>query len=444
MAEPPPSRDTRAMVSTSTVIDIAYGKGALPVRVPGDCDITVIRQLPMAPIPEPSNAVRKALRSPVAAPPLATLARGKRSACILVCDITRPVPNHLFLRPIIQTLLKAGIKASNVTVLVATGLHRPAPLDEIVEIVGDPWVLDTVSVENHHAQDDAAHIHLGETPDRKTPVRLDRRFVEADLRIATGLVEPHFMAGWSGGRKVVAPGVAHAETIRTFHNASFMENPAAFQCNLKGNPLHEEMLEVIRMVGDVHAVNTVIDENRSLCFVNFGEVVASHAEAVAFMEQACVVPVERTFRTVVTSAAGYPLDATYYQTVKAMVTALDIIEPGANLIVASACSEGLGSQSYREAQQRLVDEGPEGFLASIATKTLADVDEWQTEMQLKPERVATIHLYTDGLPKADRALTGVHMIKSVDAAIRDSIESTGDKSVAVIPDGPYVVPQLIR
>lgn len=207
-------------------------------------------------------------------------------------------------------------------------------------------------MENHFARADTAHIHRGETPQRGTPVRIDRRFVEADLRIATGLVEPHFVAGWSGGRKVVAPGIAHEETIRTFHNASFMEDPAAIQCNLDGNPLHEEMLQVIRMVGDVYAVNTVIDENRVLCFVNFGEVIASHLEAVAFIEKSCAVPVGRKFKTVVTSAAGYPLDSTYYRTVKAMVTTLDIVAPGANLIVASKCSEGIGSQEYQDAQRR--------------------------------------------------------------------------------------------
>ena len=208
--------------------------------------------------------------------PLANLARGRRSACILVCDITRPVPNHAFLGPMIRILLDNGVPARDITVLVATGLHRPNEGEELAELIGDPWVLDTVRVENHFARDAAAHVDLGLTATRGTPVKLDRRFVEAELRIATGLVEPHFMAGWSGGRKVVAPGVAHEDTIRTFHNARFMENPAAIQCNLDGNPLHEEQLEIMRMLGEVHAVNTVIDERRRLCFVNFGEVVASH------------------------------------------------------------------------------------------------------------------------------------------------------------------------
>ena len=424
------------------IVELEYGRGRLPVRIPDGCEATVIRKRPLPVIGDPARAVERALAEPVEAPPLASLARGRRSACILVCDVTRPVPNHLFLGPMIRTLVDGGIPARNVTVLVATGLHRPNRGGELAELVGDRWVLDTVAVENHFARDAAAHVDLGTTAARGTPVKLDRRFVEADLRIATGLVEPHFMAGWSGGRKVVAPGVAHEDTIRTFHNARFMEDPAAVQCNLDGNPLHEEQLEILRMLGAVHAVNTVIDEQRRLCFVNFGEIVESHLAAVRFARDSCVAPVGRRFGTVVTSAAGHPLDRTYYQTVKSMVTPIDVLAPDANLIVASDCSEGLGSPQYREAQRRLVADGPDGFLASILGKPLADVDEWQTEMQLKPMRLAGIHLYSEGLPAEDRALTGVNVVDSIEGAIARSVESSGDPAVAVIPEGPYVVPRF--
>ena len=424
------------------IVELEYGRGRLPVRMPDACEITVLRKNPLPVIEDAAGAVERAFAKPVGAPTLTSLARDIRSACILVCDITRPVPNHVFLGPMIHTLIDSGIPARNITVLVATGLHRPNEGEELAELVGDPWVLDTVRVENHFARDAAAHVDLGVTATRGTPVKLDRRFVEADLRIATGLVEPHFMAGWSGGRKVVAPGVAHEETIRTFHNARFMEDPGAIQCNLDGNPLHEEQLEIMRMLGDVFAVNTVIDERRRLCFVNFGEIVESHLEAVRFVHDSCAVPVERKFGTVVTSAAGYPLDRTYYQTVKGMVTPIDILAPDSNLIIASDCSEGIGSAPYREAQRRLVASGPDGFLAGLLDKSLADIDEWQTEMQLKPMRLAGIHLYSRGLPAEDRALTGVNVIDSIEDAVARSVEASGDPAVAVIPEGPYVVPRF--
>ena len=245
-------------------IAISYGRGHLALRMPAKAEVTMIAKGKLDKIVDPAAAVRRALAEPTQSPALAELARGRKSACILICDITRPVPNHLFLRPIIETLVASGIALDRIVILVATGLHRPNLGEELAELVGDPWVMARVRIENHDARNDADHVDLGVTAKRGTPVKLDRRFVEADLRIATGLVEPHFMAGWSGGRKVVAPGVAHHETIRTFHSARFMEDPLAIQCNLIGNPLHEEQLEIVRGLGDVYGLNTVIDEDRDL------------------------------------------------------------------------------------------------------------------------------------------------------------------------------------
>jgi nickel-dependent lactate racemase len=427
-------------VAAQGIVEILYGERGLRVTLPEAARATVIGKRPLPKIRDPHAAVRDALANPIAAPPYAELVRGRKSACILICDITRPVPNHLFLRPLIEGLLAGGVPRERISVLVATGLHRPNEGAELEELVGDRWVQDTVRVENHFARDLPAHVDLGFTPVRRTPVRLDRRFVEADLRIATGLVEPHFMAGYSGGRKVIAPGVAHEDTIRTFHSARFMEDPAAKECNLAANPLHEEQLEIVRMLGDVYAVNTVIDEDRDLAHVNFGEVIASHLDSVAFVADSVRVPVGRRFSTVLTSAAGYPLDKTYYQTVKGMVTPLDILEPGGTLIVASACSEGFGSHEFRAAQERLCTVGPEAFLQSLLAKRFADVDEWQTEMQLKSMRVGRVQLYTTGLDEAERRLTGVEAIPSVEDAIAAALARARDPAIAVVPEGPYVVP----
>ena len=427
-------------MADNTTIDIAYGRGSVTLTLPEHARPTVIRKAALPKLADGRAAVLDALDNPVGAAPLSELARGRDSACILICDITRPVPNHLFLRPMIETMIAAGIPAERIDVLVATGLHRPNEGAELAELVGDPWVLDTVRVTNHFARDEASLADLGQTPTRGTPVQINRRFVEADLRIATGLVEPHFMAGWSGGRKVVAPGVAGHRTIRTFHSARFMEDPLAVQCNLAGNPLHEEQLEIVRMVGEIHALNTVIDEDRDLVCVTFGEIIASHLAAVDFVEEATCARVPRRFRTVVTSSAGYPLDKTYYQTIKGMVTPLDILEPGGTLIIASECSEGFGSPEFRESQSRLVDLGPDRFLATLSAKTLADVDEWQTEMQLKPLRVGRVQLYSNGLDAEEERITAVEMVRSLDEAVARSIAESGDTAVAVIPEGPYVIP----
>jgi len=420
-------------------LDLNYGRGRYPLELPDHWDVTVIRKPAMPLEKDPGSAVRSALTRPVAASSLVQEARGLKSACILICDITRPVPNGLLLPEIIRELLNAGMNADQITVLVATGLHRPNEGAELEELVGDAWVLKTVRVVNHFARDDAAHVDLGRTA-RGTPVKLDRRFVEADLKIATGLVEPHFMAGYSGGRKVIAPGVAHRDTITTFHSARFMAHPMADNCVLDGNPLHEEQLEIVRMLGHVLAVNTVIDEHRRLSFVNYGEILASHLQAVDFTQRYARVPVGRRFKTVVTSAAGYPLDKTYYQTVKGMVGPVDILEPGGNLVIVSECSEGLGSEEYADAQRRLIGLGAEGFFADISRKQFADIDEWQTQMQLKPMKAGVVHLYSGGLPQADRALTGVTLIDSVEETLQECMQRNGNHPLAVIPEGPYVVP----
>jgi len=421
-------------------LGIAFGRGHLSLRLPPDATPTLVRKRALPKLPDAAGAIIQALNAPSRSAPLDQLARGKTSACILICDITRPVPNRLFLRPMIEILAEAGIPLERITVLVATGLHRPNLGAELAELVGDAWVLANVKVENHYARSEDDHVDFGRTRMRGTPVKIDRRFALADLKIVTGLVEPHFMAGWSGGRKVIAPGVAGHETIRTFHSARFMEDPLAVQCNLVGNPLHEEQLEIVRLLGDCYALNTVIDEDRDLVCVTFGEIISSHQLAVDFVTESTRVGVGRRFKTVVTSSAGYPLDKTYYQTIKGMVTPLDILEPGGTLIMASECSEGFGSDEFRDAQRRLLSLGRERFLATLTAKSLAEVDEWQTEMQLKALRLGRVELYTTGLTNEERALTGVGIAQFLDEAVATAITRSGDPAVAVIPEGPYVIP----
>lgn len=421
-------------------IEMRYGRGLLTASIPSNADVTVIRKTAMPPVNNVAMSVANALAKPVQSESLCDLACRAKSACIAICDITRPAPNHVFLRPIIESLLRGGIPASAITVVVATGLHRPNLGAELAELIGDPWVLEHVPIVNHDARNDADHVEVGKTPGRGTIVRLDRRFVNADLRIATGLVEPHFMAGYSGGRKVIAPGLAHAETITTFHNSKFMADPHSANCNLHKNPLHEEQLEIVKMLGGALAFNTVIDEHRQLSFVNFGEIIASHLEAVDFVRSYCEISAPRRYPTVLTSAAGYPLDTTYYQTVKGMVGGIDILEPNGDLIIVSACSEGFGSAEFRAAQQSLVEHGPNQFLQQIFRQSHAKIDEWQTQMQVKAMTAGRIHLYTDGLPASDRRTTGVNIIDDVNQAVRDILASKDDRAIAVIPEGPYVVP----
>ncbi|MBI05682.1 MAG: hypothetical protein CMM54_01735 [Rhodospirillaceae bacterium] len=421
-------------------ISLNYGKTQLVVTLPDDLEVRVIRKPDMPLLDDPVATLEASFAKPDGGPNLAYLARKAQTACILICDITRPVPNSVLLPPLLRALLAAGLGRENIVILVATGLHRPNEDEELAELVGDPWVMENFAVVNHFARDDASHVSLGRTRSG-TKVMLDKRFVEADLRIATGLVEPHFMAGWSGGRKVIAPGVAHAETITTFHSARFMEHPNCANCVLDGNPLHDEQLEIIAMLGCVSAINVVINEDRRISMINFGEVVKSHMAAVDHVRTYAEVPMPERFSTVITSAAGYPLDKTYYQTVKGMVGPLDILKPGGTLVIASACSEGMGSAEYITSQRNLMNMGADRFLKHIESKSHAAVDEWQTEMLLKPLRSGQVVLYTEGLTEEELSLTAVKPTTSIDQAIVAAVADANDKRIAVIPEGPYVVPR---
>jgi nickel-dependent lactate racemase len=420
-------------------VDLLYGRKGLTIDLPEAVRAHVIRKHPMPLLPDPSAAVRHALEKPVGCPPLLELAHGKKNVCILMCDITRPVPNGLILPPLVETLTRAGVAKENILILVATGLHRPNEGEELAEIVGSPEILRTVRIENHFAKDKEAHVDLG-TTSGGIPIMIDRRFAEADLKIVTGLVEPHFMAGYSGGRKVVAPGVAYQDTILMFHRARILEHCKAANCVIEGNPLHNEQTEIVRTVGGVVAVNVAIDEGRRLGFVNFGEVEASHARAVEFMRRYAEIRIKRRFKTVVTTSAGYPLDKTYYQTVKGMVGVMDILAPGGTIIIASECSEGMGSPEFVEAQRLLCEVGPARFMSLLEGRDKALIDEWEAEMLLKPLRVGHIQLYSTGLSESERDLVFVERVPSVEEAVAASVRAHGDGSIAVVPEGPYVIP----
>jgi nickel-dependent lactate racemase len=420
-------------------IIMRYGKHGLSLNLPDDLDVTVIRKKVMPVLADPESAMRDAFASPIDSRSLEEEARGCQSACILICDITRPVPNGTVLPILVEILIKAGIKPAGITILVATGLHRPNEGEELRELVGNDWVLQTVTVANHFARRNADHEYLG-TLNGSIPVKIDRRFLQADLRIAVGLVEPHFMAGYSGGRKIITPGVAHEDTIRVLHSAAVLEHCRATNCIIDGNPLHDVQMGVLKLVGKCLAVNTVIDEDRRISCINFGEIEASHLAAVAFVRPYGKVLINQRCQTVITSSAGYPLDKTYYQTVKGIVGALDILEPGGDLLIVSECSEGMGSKEFMEAQKELITLGPDRFLEKLLQKSSAAIDEWQSEMLVKALKKGNIYLCSGGLTPEQWALTGVQKTLSPASFLERGLKTIANHRVAVIPEGPYVIP----
>ena len=420
-------------------VRLEYGRTGLDVDLPDQNVVKCLGYQQADPLADPQAALRRAIAEPLGTPPLAELARGRTSACIAICDVTRPVPNQLLLPPLLATLEDAGIPRSQILILVATGLHRSTTREELAEMVG-PAILENYRIENHVGRDLASHTYLGVTR-RGLPVWIDSRFLAADLKIATGLIEAHFMAGFSGGRKLICPGLAALETIRRFHGPDLLEHPNARSGCLEGNPVHEENTQMGRMAGCDFIANVVIDDHRRIFSVVAGDLEAAFLEGVRSARHLVTDTVPEPVDIVVTSSAGYPLDATYYQTVKGMVNALGILKPQGTLILAAGMCEGIGSPDF----QRLFDENPtlDIFMDRILGNDYFVPDQWQLEEFVRAYRKARIRVVTDGLPPAVLRRLFVEPAASVEAAVSEALAHHGPQAtIAVIPKGPYVMASL--
>ena len=420
-------------------IHLDYGRGTLEVELPEDRLIGPLAIRPAEPIPNPQEAIEQAILNPIGSSSLAELARGKKDACILICDVTRPVPNTLILPPMLRILEEQGIPRENIVILIATGLHRPNEGEEIVELVG-PEIAKNYRVENHHGKVDEEHDYLG-TTERGVPVYLDSRYVRADLKITTGLIEPHLMAGYSGGRKVICPGIAGLATVKVWHGPQFLEHPNADCGILEGNPVHEENTKIALMAGCDFIVNVCIDGNRRVTWVGAGDMIKAWEEGVRFVEQVVKVPVEEPVDVVVTSSAGYPLDTTWYQAIKGLLGALPIVKKGGTIIMAASLTEGLGSEEF----QQVMAENPDltEFKKRILGKDYFVMDQWQLEELAKVVEKCHVKVYTQGLSAETLKRCYVEPVESVEQAVAECLEEYGPEAkVAVIPKGPYVLPHV--
>jgi nickel-dependent lactate racemase len=420
-------------------LTLDYGRKGLTVVLPADRVVGPLAIRDVTPLLDPERAVAAALESPIGAPALRQIAQGRKDACILVCDITRPVPNQLILRPLLKVLADAGVKRERTLILVATGLHRPSSRAEKYEMLGEE-IAASYRVEDHFGTRLDEHTLVG-TTSRGIPGWIDSRYVRADLKIATGLIEPHLMAGYSGGRKLICPGVAALETVKRWHGPELLEHPKADCGILDGNPVHEQNTEIARMAGCDFIVNVTLDDQRRVTSVVAGDMEQAFLEGVRFMESVCRANVAGAVDIVVTSSAGYPLDATFYQAVKGLTGCLSIVKEGGTIIMAASLSEGLGSPEF----QSLFRENPslEVFIERILGRDYFVLDQWQLEELAKVRRKARVKIVSDGLPPEVLASCFVESAPSVESALAESLAEYGPTAqVAVIPKGPYVLPVL--
>jgi nickel-dependent lactate racemase len=420
-------------------VTLDYGRTGLPVELPDERVVGPLAIRPAEPLADPVGAIERALAEPIGTPPLAEVARGRRDACILICDVTRPVPNRLILPPLLRTLEANGISRRDILILVATGLHRPNVGAELEEMVG-PEVMRDYRIENHDGKALDEHDFLGTTPNG-VPVYLDSRYVRADLKITTGLIEPHLMAGYSGGRKVICPGIAALETVKVWHGPRFLEDPRADCGILEGNPVHEENTRIARMAGCDFIVNVCIDGSRRVLWVGAGDMIRAWQDGVRFVEGVVKVPVSEPCDVVVTSCAGYPLDTTFYQAVKGLTGALPIVKKGGTIVLAASLSQGVGSPEFRH----LMDDNPDlkVFKQRIMGKDYFFMDQWQLEELCKVVEKCRVKVVTDGLSAEALRKCYVEPAATVERAVADSLAEYGPAArVAVIPKGPYVLPYV--
>lgn len=421
-------------------VTLDYGRTGLNVKLPADRIVGPLAIRDVLPLRDPETAVAEALEKPIGSAPLREIARGRTRACILVCDITRPVPNRTILGPVLRVLHDAGIARDQVLLLIATGLHRPSTSTEKVEMLGQD-IASAYRVEDHHGTRLDEHTFLG-TTERGIPAWIDSRYLNADLKIATGLIEPHLMAGYSGGRKLICPGIASIETVKRWHSPGLLEHARADCGLLEGNPVHEENTRIARMAGCDFIVNVTIDSHRRVTSVVAGDMEQAFLTGVKFVEGVVRAPVARPVDIVVTSSAGYPLDTTFYQSVKGLSGCLPIVKQGGTIIMAASLSEGVGSPELQSIFRSI--PSLEAFMERILEKDYFVMDQWQVEELAKVCRKAKVKIVSDGLSADVLAGCFVESTPTVEQAVSVALAEYGpDAQIAVIPKGPYVMPTLM-
>lgn len=420
-------------------VDMRYGTGIVAVEIPDNNLAGVLETAQSVPLSDADKAVRQAISHPIASPPLAELAKGRESACLVISDVTRPVPNQVILPPMLETLEQAGIPREQITILIATGIHRPNEGKELEEMVGRS-IMDTYRIVNHLSQKPETHAYLGRTQ-KGTPVYIDKTYLAADLKVITGLIEPHLMAGYSGGRKAICPGLASVETMKVMHGPELMEHPKSAVGILDGNPFHIEATEIALMAGVDFNLNVAIDKQRRITGVFAGDMVESHRVGSQFVEKQAKVTLPAPVDAVVVSSAGAPLDTTFYQAIKGLLTAVEIVKQGGSILLVAACSEGIGSKPFTDLIFKTDDLG--AFVQGLYNPANFVIDQWQLEELAKVARKADIYFYTDGIPYHQRAKLFVHPLKSPQEGIEAFLARYGEEvQIAAIPEGPYVLAQI--
>jgi len=418
-------------------VHLDYGRDGLDVELPERTQL--LQMADTSGIEQVDAQLEAALAAPIGSPPLRELVGGRQSACIVISDITRPVPNATILPPLLRALEEEGMDREQITILIATGLHRPNEGEELIALVGEE-IANNYRVVNHKAREKETLVYIGETS-CGAPIWIDRIYVDADLKIATSLIEPHLMAGYSGGRKAICSGLMGVDTMRVLHGPELMGHPKSAEGIIEGNPFHRQALEVAQKVGVDFTLNVSMNARRQITGIFCGDLEKAHAEGARFVEEHNGAEVAAPFDVIVTTSAGFPLDLTFYQAVKGLTAVLPIIEEGGTIVIASRCEEGLGSPDFSELL--LETTSAEAFFERLKDPDFFVIDQWQLQELCKVLLKAEVTLVSEGIAEEYAGRILVDHAPSVETALERALERHGaDASIGVIPKGPYVLTRV--
>ena len=417
-------------------VNLAYGQGQLAIDVP-EARTIVIAPSHTPGLHDERGAVIEALSRPIGARPLRELARPEHQVCIVFTDITRATPNERIIPWLLSQL--DHVPRPQITLLNSLGTHRPNTPVELEKML-TPGVVKNYRVLNHEPENRPVLVQLGTTRDG-TPALINRHLVEADVRIITGFIEPHFFAGFSGGPKGIMPGVAGLETVMSNHGAKNIGDPQSTFGVTEGNPIWEEMRDIALRAGPSFLLNVTLNEQRQITGVFAGDLIQAHQAGAEFVRQSAMQRVAAPFDVVVTTNSGYPLDQNLYQGVKGMSAGARVIKPGGTLILACECREGVPAHSPLDKLLRSASS-PEKILALLASPGFVRPEQWQAQIQALIQRKARVLIYSS-LP--DEVVKAAHLTPchDISAAVQESLSKLGpDATVAVLPQGPLTIPYL--
>jgi len=423
------------------LVNLAYDRGWLPLEAPPQAVVIEPRYSP--PLPSPLAALREALAHPIGTKPLAEILKPWHKVTIVHCDGTRAMPNALVIAALSEVLAAAGIPDSQITLLNALGTHRRNTPEELEALLGAE-AIKRYRCEQAVAADTDAHVPVGQLPDN-TPVKLHKCYVEADIRILLGFIEPHFFAGFSGGPKLIAPGISSLETIFHLHSPALVGHPKAIWGITAGNPLWETLRAVAALAPPTFIVNVALNRDKEVTAVFAGDLDQAHQAGIAYVRERSMCRVPHLFDIVVTTNSGFPLDQNLYQSVKGMSAAARIVKPGGAIIIAAGCADGIPNHG---AFFDIVREGgsPDGILQVISRPGYHRCDQWQAQVLALIRKKARILIYTAGVDEEAARAMMLEPISDIGQAIdrlaKEMAGAVEKASICIMPEGPQTIPYV--